>query len=250
MGERAMTPAEKQRRYRERKFGNKPPVTKSSTSAASVAEIKQLKAEVARLKADLAEFGNKASVTKPDAELASLPKSSRARFEAMVRRQEREYEARVKHHAGLEARKLVDEVYLPNLRKRLEEVERQNKIIDRAFDARYGRDPLISRAMFRKALACLHPDGRATVSEKMLSEVFAVFSQKTGGDVRTGRQGVNRIEIALCGKEADRPKAGPPLPTWEELQANRAAYDAKNRERAKRAAATRAERKAAASKPV
>ena len=38
---------------------------------------------------------------------------------------------------------------------------------------------------------------------------------------------------------ADRPKGPPPLPTWAEMMANRAAYDAKNRERAKRAAATR-----------
>src|SRR5262249_6309501 len=46
IGERAMTAAEKQRRYRERKFGNRPPVTKPSAAAAAnlEARIRQLEA--------------------------------------------------------------------------------------------------------------------------------------------------------------------------------------------------------------
>src|SRR5262245_57672158 len=59
MGERAMTPAEKQRRYRERKFGNKPkrpPVTKldqGTVDATAVFWIDRLEAENAALKAAL-----------------------------------------------------------------------------------------------------------------------------------------------------------------------------------------------------
>src|SRR5262249_31863447 len=51
IGERAMTPAEKQRRYRERKFGNKPRVTKSDAVAALEKRIRELEAELARQKA-------------------------------------------------------------------------------------------------------------------------------------------------------------------------------------------------------
>jgi hypothetical protein len=48
IGARAMTAAEKQRRYRERKFGNKPPVTKPS--AADGARVSVLEAEAAALR--------------------------------------------------------------------------------------------------------------------------------------------------------------------------------------------------------
>src|SRR5262245_31592040 len=49
IGARAMTPAEKQRRYRERKFGNKPRVTKSPAAVAALeARIRELEAELAR----------------------------------------------------------------------------------------------------------------------------------------------------------------------------------------------------------
>src|SRR5437016_4819451 len=93
IGERAMTPAEKQRRYRERKFGNRPkrpPVTKSTAAKAaaidpaSAARIRELEAELAR------ERARRGTLDDP----ASLPKSYRERFEAMVRRQNREFEAR------------------------------------------------------------------------------------------------------------------------------------------------------------
>jgi hypothetical protein len=68
IGERAMTPAEKQRAYRERKFGNKPHVTKSADDGALAARVRQLEAELARErqehKATRAKFGNKDAVTK------------------------------------------------------------------------------------------------------------------------------------------------------------------------------------------
>jgi len=52
IGERAMTAAEKMRRYRARKFGNRPPVTKSAATVAKLAaRIRELEAELARRKA-------------------------------------------------------------------------------------------------------------------------------------------------------------------------------------------------------
>jgi hypothetical protein len=56
IGERAMTPAEKQRRYRERKFGNRPPVTKSATAAALAARIRELKQQLAQAHKRIAEL--------------------------------------------------------------------------------------------------------------------------------------------------------------------------------------------------
>jgi hypothetical protein len=51
LGERALTPAEKMRRYRERKFGNKPPVTKQRH-----AELEQAKARIAGLERENAQL--------------------------------------------------------------------------------------------------------------------------------------------------------------------------------------------------
>ena len=156
----------------------------------------------------------------PEAEIdpASLPKSYRERFEAMCRRQAREFEDRVKQQANAEGRRLLDDIFLPHLRKRLEDAERQNKHLEAVLDR---RRPIISKRLLRLLQAAAHSDRSGS------HELAVEFNSK--------RQ---EIEIALCGKEADRPK-GPPLPTWAEMMANRAAYDAKNRERAKRAAATR-----------
>jgi len=227
IGERAMTAAEKMRRYRARKFGNRPPVTKLTAAAAErlAARIRELEAELARERA-------KPPITKPAAiDPASLPKSYRERFEAMCRRQAREFEARVEQRADEEARKLLDEVFLRHLRERLEDNEHQNQMLDQIFDQ---RRPIISKAMYRKILACLHPDSRAGASEKMFNEAFAAFSEKN-------KDGINRIEIAVCGKEADRPKRHP-RPTWAEIMARREKVRAEHSARAKRAAATRAAR--------
>jgi hypothetical protein len=245
IGKTAMTAAEKQRRYRERKFGNKAAVTKPDgkqsfgNEGVVTKRIAELEAEVARLTAANAELARVreleaeiASVPPPglakQADAASLPKSYRERFEAMCRRQAREFEWRVKEAANVEGRKLLDEIFLPNLRKRLEEAENRNKTLEQIFERR----PLISKALFRKALACLHPDSRAAASEKMFNEVFAAFSEKD-------KNNINKIEIALCGKEADRvPRAA--MPTLAEMMAAREKVRAENSARAKRAAATRA----------
>jgi hypothetical protein len=266
IGKVAMTAAEKQRRYRERKFGNKAAVvaavTKSTARAADraaaplEARIRELEAELARERQSHIKFGNKGdAVTKRLAELeaevarlttelargrerdeqagaASLPKSYRERFEAMCRRQNREFEWRVEQAADTEARRLFDELFVPNLRKRLEENESLNKTLDEVLRA---RRPLMSKALFRKILACLHPDSRAGASEKMFNEAFAAFNEK-------GEDGVNKIEIALCGKEADRVQRPPP-PSWAEMMAAREKVRAENSARAKRAAATRAANK-------
>jgi hypothetical protein len=60
IGERAMTAAEKQRRYRARKFGNKPRVTKSALAA----EIAALKQQLAQAHKRIAELERRGELTR------------------------------------------------------------------------------------------------------------------------------------------------------------------------------------------
>jgi hypothetical protein len=199
------------------------PATKSEAPdlAPLTARIRELEAELARERA-----------TKPAAaaaaDAASLPKSYRERFEAMCRRQEREYEARVQQGTDARARKFIDEIFLPHLRKRLEDAERECESIRRIFDR---RTPIIPKALFLKLWAYANPGTRDQVSEADHRRLWDALNANKG----------NRklVEIALCGREADRPSGQPP-PTWADLMAAREKVRAENSARAKRAAATRA----------
>jgi hypothetical protein len=60
-----MTPAEKQRRYRERKFGDKPPVSSGNTIVAEqAARMQELEAENARLRARIDKLERSEEVAK------------------------------------------------------------------------------------------------------------------------------------------------------------------------------------------
>jgi hypothetical protein len=215
------------RRWRAEQRAQAKPQAKPAAKAAVpadaelAAELARLKAENARLKAELASECDRREAAKPaEADLASLPKSSRERFEALVRRQEREYTARVRQAVEVETRRFAAEVILPGWRERLNEVEKHQKILDRILDR---RAPLVSKKVFRIFRACVQPDSRGNLTNAMLHDAAVAFNTNSAA-----------IEIALCGKEAERPK-GPPLPTWEEMKAR-----AENRARAKRAAASKA----------
>jgi hypothetical protein len=75
-----------------------------------------------------------------------LPKSYRERFEAMCRRQEREFEARVEQGVEEEAARRLNEISLPQYAKELEDLE---------FSIKH-RKGVMDRATYRKVLACLH----------------------------------------------------------------------------------------------
>jgi hypothetical protein len=202
------------------------PAVKAHTAAPALeARVRELEAQLAGERARRDEQAGAA-----DAE--SLPKSYRERFEAMCRRQAREFEWRVKQAADAEARRLFDEFFLPNLRKRLEENEQQNKHIDAVLN---GRKPIISKALFQKWWAYANPGTRDQMSEADHLRLWHALTAKEG----------NRklIEIVLCGKEADRVKQAP-IASFAELMAAREKVSAENSARAKRAAATRAAAKA------
>jgi len=200
----------------------------SRLSQTTALMLPEAKACIAELELELAQA--KARITELEAGIdpATFSKSARERFEAMRRRQAREFEDRVKQRADVEARRLLNEIFLPDLRKRLEDNERQNKHLDVTLNR---HRPIISKRLLRLLHAAAHSDRSGS------HELAVAFNTK--------RQ---EIEIALCGKEADRPERRP-MPTLAEMMANRAAYDAENRERAKRAAATRAARKASKPSP-
>jgi hypothetical protein len=92
IGERALTAAEKMRRYRARKFGNKPPVTKSSATNAAVASLqtrlREVETELARErqahKETRAKFGNTGAVTKSLERDRDLYKQKAEKAEARV----------------------------------------------------------------------------------------------------------------------------------------------------------------------
>lgn len=232
------TNAERQRRYIAKLKVQAKAGQAGVSNATDAAELEGLKAEIIRLKAELAGVRESRRPDQPfeasAIDPASLPKTSREKFEAMVRRQNREFEARVKHAADVEARQQLDEFYLPYWHERLDKVVDMLDLLGR------GR-PIISKKIFRIVLAAVQPTTRTSMTDEMLNDAAVAFNTKRVA-----------IEIALCGKEAERPE----LPShtdvprsWTEMMARREKVRAKNSARAKRAATTRAARKESVSPP-
>jgi hypothetical protein len=214
LGERAMTPAEKQRRYRERKFGNKPAVTKASAATAKLeARIRELEAELAR-------------------ERALPPPSKTERQElAAYKRQiksevRRELEAQFEQRVDAGARELLDY----NIKRWLDQFRAAERRI-KDFSEKLNRlTPIMPRKLFRQLQAAAHSDRSGS------NELAVHFNNNK-----------EVIEAALCGSEAERRKweLTPPPMSRAELDAAREKVRAEKSARAKRAAATRAARKAA-----
>jgi hypothetical protein len=174
MGERAMTAAEKQRRYRERKFGNKPPVIKPAT--AKLAE--EQAARIAELEAELAEFRNKDAVTKTSGltkahprRPGDLPNILPERNEAFRLRSENE---RLKHKIGKLEAALAEEPNMAKLRQQVAEkrleirhlqqqvrqvVKERDKYQSRMNKAyREAERELLTAENFRVIVKAVHPD--------------------------------------------------------------------------------------------
>jgi hypothetical protein len=238
---KAMSPAEKQRRYRERKaqksFGNKAAVTKPGKQSfgkdAVTKRLAELEAEIARLKADKAEL---ARVRERDeqAGAASLSMTAQQKLEAYKRQIEREVtrklEAQFEQRVNDEARRWFDQS-LQSWCNRFAAAERQVKEWDKMFNR---RKPILSKRMFRLVKASVQPDKGGT------HDVAAEFNSKA-----------EVIETVLCGSEAEQRDWArvSSLPrSVEELMAAGEKRRARDSAKAKRAAATRAANKAA-SKP-
>lgn len=142
IGERALTPAEKMRRYRAKKFGNKAPVTEPMKN------------------------GNAASVTESDL-LAAMPKTTRAKAEAWQRRAEKRIEDEIERRVRAGIAKHIDEVLIPHYR---EKGERAEAVIA-------ARKGVVTKAEFRTLQRCLHPDSRALQDESAFTEALTLLDK-------------------------------------------------------------------------
>jgi len=220
IGERAMTPAEKQRRYRERKFGNKSVVTKST--ATLVREIKEL-----------ARYERERDVWRQKLEAhAETVRQLKAGFERLEDELNRERalreaaEAKVANAASSDTCELQAE--LDGVRIELTEVTGRYQKAHAALVLH--TEDIFTVAEYKKIVACLHPDRVMSEKEKQrYGEAFSIFSERFGD-----------------GKLLKKPPPPPPprMPeTFEEWMDARRRVVEQNRERGKRAAATRARKK-------
>jgi hypothetical protein len=125
-----------------------------------------------------------------DALVASLPPSTRARYDAAVRQMRKELEFEIGERVRQQHWKIMEEVMLPQYRRDTEDARR-------VLAARNG---VMTRAQYRKMLACLHPD--RSMGQEALMEAFNFF--KT-------------LELVLVA-EAELPRVSNavPLPTTRE----------------------------------
>jgi hypothetical protein len=217
-----MTPAEKQRRYRERKFGNKPLVTKASTAkGAQAARITELEAELARERHEhkeaLAKFGNMDAVTKYPPTMSKTDRQELAAYKRQIKSEiRRELEAQFEQRVNDEARQWFDhniEVWCNRFAIAEGLIQKWNDMFSR-------NKPITSRRVFRQIRASMHPD------KGVPHEVAVEFNAKA--DV---------IEAVLCGSKDEQEKWARTArrPNLAELMAAREKVRAERR--AKRAAA-------------
>lgn len=196
IGERAMTAAEKMRRYRERKPKQPPkPSAQAEPDAA-------LRARIAELERELAEVRQAKSQDGIDIP-SLLSASQRERYEAARRRLEKEFEQfkeaykrQAYDDAAAHMDQWLEETLLPKLRSEQDEAK----------DIIQSRKGIMDKATFNKIRRCLHTDSRKSASAKVLDEAFTSFMA---------------LEKRLL-KQADSPTEIAPIPKnraeWEALR--------------------------------
>jgi hypothetical protein len=148
-----------------------------------------------------------------------LSPSAQQRFDAAVRRIEREMEARCAEQVRVQIR--------DGLSQRLEGVRLQMAEEKRHYEAVIkGRRGIMTRDVFNKIRRCLHPDSRNSVTDELLAEAFRLFEL---------------LKINLL-NETDFPVAGPAIPTVQDLMRG---YQQYQEEQQARAATRRARRNTA-----
>jgi hypothetical protein len=220
IGKVAMTGAERVRRYRRKHAADKPPskpATDTMATAALKAELAAAQQRIAELEQGRTERAQaKSAEPKPSPEIdpASLPKSYRERFEAMCRRQEREYarrerefEGRVRQAAEEQAREVFERMF-GAWRESFKKAKRQIEL----FEKIYTRAPIMTKKEFELIHSCIHPDSRLSVSDEKLHRAFLVIDKRTHDNKKV-------FEIALCGREAAE-QSRVKLPDHEAMRAH------------------------------
>lgn len=148
-----------------------------------------LRAAVAR------EEGRREAKAEPDIDPKSLSLTAQQKFEIVIRQHKRKLDAEFVDRVAAECRKQMDELWLPDCQKLLNQAEELLKSRTKG---------AISRAKYRIILSCLHADSRKSVSDERLNEAFRTFE---------------KLEVVLC-SEAEMPTPKIPFPrTWEERMA-------------------------------
>jgi DNA repair exonuclease SbcCD ATPase subunit len=174
LGERAMTPAEKMRRYRARKFGNKPRVTRSA-AAALKARIRELEAAleakgkgVAPSSASARRQDNAREVDKLSGEITKL-KSDILKLKAAL---QEEPDA-----AKLREKVAEQQAQMASLRTAMKQIAKErDKYQARTSTRKYGEARrLLTRETYAVIVKALHPDRAKHVLPAELAEAGRVF---------------------------------------------------------------------------
>jgi hypothetical protein len=105
----------------------------------------------------------------PSVDAATLSVSAREKLDAAMRAHKRKLDAEFETRVLEECRKRLDELSLPAHAKQLQDAQ----------DVLHGRHKgIMPRNVFRLILSCLHPDSRASVSDRKLNEAFHEFEKR------------------------------------------------------------------------
>lgn len=191
----------------------RPPGIRADKSDGAGHEIARLRARVAELEAELEAVGS------PRTPGAGFSDKGKLRIEDAIRvhkdRLSKQFEQRVNEEVRSRIAAADDATRNQNKALRAENLY---------FAGLLGQRGVFSPTEFKKLLMCVHPDNPA--SEGVRNETLALL--------------VKHEERLV--KPIAKESRSPPAMDVADMARNRAAYDAKNRERARKAAATRAGR--------
>lgn len=101
----------------------------------------------------------------PPIEWSSIPATAQEKIQAEVNRHRRKLDLEFRQHVLDEVKRRIDEIVLPNWKK----------TIDQAQELYKHRRGAMDKATFNKIRRALHPDSRASISDKVLAEAFDTF---------------------------------------------------------------------------
>lgn len=137
----------------------------------------------------------------PIIERAALSMTAQQKLDAAIKQHKAKLDEQFHQRVHDRIQERIKEFWLPHYQKQLDDAQTVLK----------SRKGIMPRAMFRKILACLHPEYRDTVGKDMLTEVFNFFKDK---------------ELVLC-SEKELPSSTHRLPStpaeWDALKAKAAA---------------------------
>ena len=133
----------------------------------------------------------------PDIDPATLSLTTQQKFEAAIAAHKRKLDLEFRDRILDEVRRRIDEMILPEWKRRIEEAKKLYK----------HRRGAMDKATFNKIRRALHPDSRNSISDKVLAEAFDTFMN---------------LEKFLLDEEASPTEIGPvpdSLAEWDKMRA-------------------------------